>query len=88
MYMYICTCVHTCIRVYFDSMLLYNNMSVFSKCVYTGVQRSMYMYVYFQQNSTCRNRDHASLNYVYSISTFVGYCTRSNVWVITRAYFG
>ena len=71
MYMYICTCVHTCIRVYFGSMLLYNNMSVFSKCVYAGVQR-MYMYVYFQQNSTCRNRDHASLNYVYSISQ----CTR------------
>ena len=40
MYMYICTCVH----VYFGSMLLYNSMSVFSKCVYTGVQRSMYMY--------------------------------------------
>ena len=42
MYMYICTCVH----VYFGSMLLYNSMSVFSKCVYTGVQRSMYMYMY------------------------------------------
>ena len=67
MNMYMCTCVH----VYFGSMLLYNSMSVFSKCVYAGVQR-MYMYVYFQQNSTCRNRDHASLNYVYSISQ----CTR------------